>query len=144
MPSWHKIDVMFHKVVMKKSFLTLAFALAAGFASAQQDSIIHDAPEPQLPQGQYGTQRVPQPAGGDLKEDRVEVGRDQLPPAMLEELNGNIVYEGWESGNIYYEKNTDQFIVHVVKDNTTHTFRFDKEGRAVRTAAPLDSPGNRQ
>ncbi len=120
----------------------MALALAAGSVYAQQDSV-SSQPEPLQPQGQYGTQRVPQPAG-DLKEDRAEVQRDQLPPPMLDELNTNPTYSGWEEGNVFFEKNTDQFIVHVVKENTTHTFRFDKDGNAIRTDAPVDSSGDRQ
>jgi hypothetical protein len=128
---------------MKAFILTLALGLVSVGVFAQKDSVSTDQPEPGQPQGQYGTQRVPQPAG-DLKEDRVEVESDQVPPAMLDELNANSTYAGWEEGNIFYEKNTDQYIIHVVRDNTTHTFRFDKEGNAIRTDAPVNSSGDRQ
>ena len=128
---------------MKTFILTISMALASGCVLAQKDSVSTAQPEPGHPQGQYGTQRVPQPAG-DLKEDRVEVESSQIPPVMLDELNANSTYAGWEEGNIFYEKNTDQYIVHVVRDNTTHTFRFDKAGNAIRTDAPVDSSGDRQ
>lgn len=128
---------------MKNVVISIVLALATGSVYAQQDSVLLNQPAPQHPQGQYGTQRAPQPAG-DVKEDRVEVQEDQLPPAMLDELKANSIYAGWAEGNLFYEKNTDQFIVHVVKDNTTRTFRFDKEGKAIRTDAPVDLDGDRQ
>lgn len=100
-------------------------------------------PEPASPQGQYGTQRV-EPDNPELKEDRIPVGEDQLPPAMLDELDTNDTYAGWEQGNIFFDKDTDQYIVQIVRENTTHTFRFDKEGTAIRTDAPIDSHGDQQ
>jgi hypothetical protein len=76
----------------------------------------------------------------DQKEDRVEISREKLPSSMLKELENNPRYEGWEEGNVFYEQNTDQFIVHVIRDNSTQTFRFDKEGHPLQNNENLDVP----
>lgn len=76
------------------------------------------------------------------KEDRVEVNKDDLPPIMQEALKDE-KYAGWETGNVFFEKGTEQFILHIATDNTTRTFRFDKEGKPLETPAPIDDDGSR-
>jgi hypothetical protein len=112
-------------------------------AYAQEEDSIRVQPSPAEPQGQYGTQRMPDQTG-EIKEDRVEIDKEQLPPAMQNELAQNPLYEGWQNGNVFHERNTDQFILHVVRENTTHTFRFDKEGTPIKTDAPINTPETRQ
>lgn len=90
-----------------------------------QDSLIVQ-PVPSLPQGQYGT-----PGDDDEKEDRVEVRRENLPGKMTDALERFDKFDGWEESPVYFETNSDQFIVTVVRDNSTQTFRFDKEGNEI-------------
>jgi hypothetical protein len=76
------------------------------------------------------------------KEDRVEVKKENLPPRMQEALKEE-KYAGWESGNVFFEKGTEQFILHIATDNTTRTFRFDKEGNPLQSPAPMDDDRSR-
>jgi hypothetical protein len=71
------------------------------------------------------------------KEDRVEVRKENLPPKMQAALKED-KYAGWETGNVFFEKGTEQFILHMATDNTTRTFRFDKDGNPLETPAPID------
>lgn len=117
---------------MKYSIYAIAIMLLASVtASAQQDTTRFTVPQA-MPQGQYGTQEISDTLNV-VKEDRVEVADDAIPPAMKQELDKNPAYEGWEQGNVFFERNTSQYIVHIKKDNTTHTYRFDREGNAIRT-----------
>ena len=116
------------KAAIYVTVLTLSATLSA---LAQQDTTGLSQPQA-MPQGQYGTQEISDTLNV-VKEDRVEVSHDAIPATMKKELDENTAYEGWEAGNVFYERNTDQYIVHIKKDNTTHTYRFDSKGNAIRT-----------
>ncbi|HLT74799.1 MAG TPA: hypothetical protein VKZ68_06925 [Ohtaekwangia sp.] len=117
---------------MKHTFYVIAMTLLATVTTfAQQDTTRFPTPQA-MPQGQYGTQEISDTLN-IKKEDRVEVAHDAIPPAMKQELDENPAYTGWESGNVFFERNTSQYIVHIKKGNTTHTYRFDREGNAIRT-----------
>lgn len=107
---------------------SLACLLVTGGVHAQSDSSVLQ-PQP----GQYGTQRVPDQQIKEQKEDRTEVQSESLPPAMLDHLGKNEKYQGWEDATIYYEKNTDQYLLNIVRPNSTETFRFDKQGEPIET-----------
>ena len=124
---------------MKKNciclFCGLVFTITASFA---QDSL-QVQPSPGVPQQQSDS------AGQELqKEDRVEVQQADIPSAMKDELQRDEKYKGWESGKIYYEKNSNQYLVHVIRENTTQTFRFDKSGKAVMTDSPIQNEETKQ
>jgi maltooligosyltrehalose synthase len=121
---------------MKILTLTTALALATTVLWSQ-DSV--NVTPPALPQGQYGTQNIPEQRE-EQKEDRVEVDRNRIPPAMQKALKESSRYEGWETGNIFYERNTDQYLVHIIRENKTVTFRFDKHGNPIVTDGEV-SPG---
>ena len=119
---------------MKYFLAAMVFVFLGQVSFAQTDSANATPPSPEPP----GTQQ--HPAAENQKEDRVEIPKEKLPSAMLEELDNNPRYEGWEEGNVFYERNTGQFIVHVKRDNTTQTFRFDKEGRSLKSNENLVVP----
>ena len=124
-----------------QSFILAICLLSAVSVVKGQDSTLVP-PQPSVPQEQN-----PAPANGEpkseQKEDRMEVKKEMLPPLLLEALKEE-KYSGWEDSPIYYEKNTDQYILHVTKDNSTQTFRFDKEGEPITTDKPMETQEKRQ
>jgi hypothetical protein len=122
---------------MKSNLALIVLIFLGNVAFAQTNPGNENQPPSETP-GEYGTPRKPRLE--DQKEDRMEISKEKLPPLMLQELENNPRYEGWEEGNVFYEQNTDQFIVHVKRDNTTQTFRFDKEGRPLKNNESLDVP----
>jgi hypothetical protein len=114
------------------TFMMAAVTICSSTAFAQDSLQVQ--PSQSLPQGQYETPGKE----SHQKEDRVEVARDQIPPLMKDALDRDGKYTGWENGQIFFEKNSDQYIIHIVKDNTTETFRFDKTGKEITTDKPID------
>jgi hypothetical protein len=124
---------------MKRKWFLFAIAL---FLTAQvvvaQDST-NVQPQPSLPQGQQGSPKVGG-ANSQQKEDRVEVEKENLPPLMQKALKADEKYVGWENATIYFEKDIDQYLIHLVKENTTQTFRFDRNGNPIITDQPAEAP----
>jgi hypothetical protein len=115
-------------------------ALTICSATAFPQDSLQVQPSPSLPQEQYESPGK----DSDKKEDRIEVGSDEIPPLMKDALGRDEKYAGWEKGKIFFEKNSDQYIIHIVRDNTTETFRFDKAGKAITTDKPLDKGEQKQ
>jgi hypothetical protein len=124
---------------MKTLFLTAALLVTVLCAKAQDT--LQSQPVPSLPQGHHGAKGED---NATMKEDRVEVSRGDLPPLMKTALQHEEKYAGWEKGTVYFEKNSDQYIVHIVKENTTETFRFDKKGKAITSEGTLKEEEVRQ
>ena len=80
----------------------------------------------------------------EQKEDRVEIQKDELPAAMKTALNSDAKYKGWEDSPVYYERNTDQYLIHITGENSTQTFRFDKKGTPIVTDVPALRRESRQ
>jgi len=109
-------------------FICLIFA-SVSFGYAQID--VPEQPQPALPQGEYGTQRVVDP---EVKEDRVEVPSPDMPESLVNTLENDSLYEGWKGGKVYLEKNTNEYILHLTDENEgTKTYRFDNNGNPVNT-----------
>jgi hypothetical protein len=124
--------------------IVLALFLLAGMSgvSLAQDSLKVE-PVPPATEGQYG-ESATGASEGESKEDRVKVQASEIPARMGEELRKNDKYAGWENGTIFYEKNSDQYLVHIQKENTTETYRFTKLGEPVTDDALRKEPAERQ
>jgi rRNA pseudouridine-1189 N-methylase Emg1 (Nep1/Mra1 family) len=109
---------------------------------AAQQLLAQDIPAVQP--GTNGTQRIPDQAIQEQKEDRMEVQKNDLPAAMVQLLENSDQYDGWDESPVYFEKNTDQYVINVVRDNTTQTFRFSKKGEAIKTDQPIESSESKQ
>jgi hypothetical protein len=114
-----------------KVFAIILFACMGSVSVFAQQDTTSSTPIQGLPSGQQ--------QAGEQKEDRVEVDKAKLPPTMLKELNNGDQYKGWEDANIYYEKNSDQYLLNIAKENTTQTFRFDKDGNPIVTDQPVEA-----
>jgi hypothetical protein len=121
---------------MKK--LLLIFCLMQGtFAAFAQDSL-RVVPMPPV------TPAQPPQSDGDRKEDRVLIKKEELPPNLKDTLDRNEKYKGWEEGTIYLDRSTDQFFIHVISENKTETFRFNKAGMPIISDKQLDEPNTHQ
>ena len=79
-------------------------------------------PRPAVP-GQHET-----PGDGEKKEDRIAIPISDIPEKMMSTLDGNEKFKGWQDGQVYFDRSADQYLVHVVEQNATRTYRFDKNG----------------
>jgi hypothetical protein len=104
--------------------LFVLFWLTACFANAQDSLQVQ--PSPGLPAGQPANQ----PA---QKEDRIEIKHQEVPAKLRNVLQADSKYQGWENGNLYFERTTDQYLLHLIKENSTQTYRFDKAGKPITT-----------
>ena len=118
---------------MKWQILVIAVVLCTAQFSFGQ---VNPGETPAQPQGQYGSPSI-QDSLDIQKEDRVEVADQDLPEQMKQELKAE-KYAGWENGNVFFEKNTEQYVLHLEAENGTRTYRFDKEGRPLETAGPVE------
>ena len=84
------------------------------------------------------------PIGTEQKEDRVEIRKDELPPAMKTALDADAKFKGWQDSPVYFERNTDQYLIHITSENTTQTYRFDKKVVPIVTDAPASRRESRQ
>lgn len=122
---------------MKTYAWMIFFWICFGYASAQV------IPE-QLPpatDGQHETETVPDTLDVQ-KEDRAEMAAERLPARMHEVLK-ETKYSGWEKGNVFFEKSTDQYILHITGPDGTRTYRFDIEGRPLESDPPARVEGER-
>src|SRR5688572_671968 len=97
---------------MKHAYLSFVFTFIIGWTTSMAQDSTSSQPIPALPQGQYGS--PVNDSESARKEDRVEVDATNLPPAMKDALVRDAKFEGWEKQPIYFDKSTDQYIVHVV------------------------------
>lgn len=107
----------------------LLFVLMASLSVATAQDSLQVQPSPALPQGQYGTPGQSE----EKKEDRVAIQVSEIPHQMKATLEANEKYKGWEKGQVYFDRSADQYIVHVVEENATRTYRFEKNGRELTT-----------
>jgi hypothetical protein len=106
--------------------------MMVGVANAQDSLRVQ--PSPSLPQRheKIGNQH-------EQKEDRIEVNPGDIPSKMRDALQNESKYRGWENGRLYFEKNSDQYLLHLVKENSTQTYRFDKSGYPITTEKATES-----
>jgi hypothetical protein len=116
--------------------LIAGFILSTLVATAQ-DSLRVEPMPPAVP-------AQPSPSDAERKEDRVPIDDEELPPNMKAVLGSDEKYKGWEEGTIYFDRSADQFLIHIIRENKTETFRFDKDGTAVTTGKPLDESSSSQ
>lgn len=116
---------------MKPSCIIFLIAVLFAPAALGQDTLRLE-PSPSM-------QRSGGPDEEIQKEDRVSVKQEDLPSAMMDLMDRDDKYSGWRSGTFFFEKNTDQFLIHIIQDNATETFRFDREGNPLMSDKPVDT-----
>jgi hypothetical protein len=124
---------------MSLKLLLLSGLIGLSATAFAQDSL-RVQPSPSLSPGQSEN-------AGELKKDekeqRVEVAEEKIPASMKRILDGDEKYSGWREGGVFYESSSDQYLVHIVKDNATRTYRFDKSGEPIITDRPVTTDETR-
>jgi hypothetical protein len=115
---------------MKKFMFILAFLFGVVIAYGQSP-----APDPdtlQNPVKQIDPEVKQLPPDLHYSKDVVRINADELPPAVLKNLK-EIEPSGWEKSVVYRDKKEKVFIVEMREDKNNKTYRFDEEGKLVRS-----------
>ena len=109
----------------------LCTLLSAAYA---QESDLDTAQHP-IRQGDPAIKQSPEQIQENSLRDMVKISEDEIPSNMVNALKGSD-YKG-ESKTFYRSKNGDSYLVEIQDGNTTHTYRFDKQGKPIN-----DKEGN--
>ncbi|HYG19933.1 MAG TPA: hypothetical protein VD816_13440 [Ohtaekwangia sp.] len=74
-------------------------------------------------------QQLPHDAGPP--KDSIQVDYTSLPRALQATLKRNDDYEGWEQGEIYLNRNTAVYQVHIVRDSILYVYGLLRNGQPV-------------
>lgn len=58
----------------------------------------------------------------------------KIPDALRRTLERKEVYEGWEQGQIYYDKHVNQYVVRLRDTKSIRTYGFSAEGAVISFA----------
>ena len=123
-----------------KAIAIILGLLGCSTIAGAQDSL-RTEPIPSRQQGQYGSPASGKEAG--RKEDRVSVPLQELPAAITTQLESNDKFTGWEKGTAFYDRSSDQYLLHVSDGDGTRTFKFDKSGTQISDEAPVEKSGQK-
>jgi hypothetical protein len=70
----------------------------------------------------------------DLANQWVPVDAKKIPDALRRTLERKEVYDGWEQGQIYYDKSINQYVVRIREAKSIRTYGFSAEGAPVTFA----------
>lgn len=106
-----------------KLFLAGAMVIGAIAVQAQDSTNVATPPAP--------TQDQTQQDQTNYKKDMTAIQSSEVPSSLRTTLQGN-QYKGWESGKVYRNANSDMYMLEMQDGDKTKTFRFDKNGKAVK------------
>lgn len=96
-------------------------------AYAQESGL--DTTQHPIRQGDPAIRQSPEQIRENSLRDMVKISEDEIPNAMVNALKGDD-YKG-ESKTFYRSKNGDSYLVEIRDGNTTHSYRFDKQGKPI-------------
>ena len=112
---------------MKKIFAISLLCTLFSAAYAQDSSL--DTVQNPVRQGDPAVTQSPEQIRENGLRDMVKISEDEIPASMINALKGSD-YKG-ESKTFYRSKNGDKYAVEIKDGNTTHTYRFDKQGKPI-------------
>jgi hypothetical protein len=116
---------------MKKIHISLlVLMLACLTAFAQQP-----APEPDtLTDVKQTDPEIKSPPKGNTqyKEDHQKITVKQLPEAVVEGVKREKEFSGWDNAKVYRSKTGSEYVVEIIRNDTTHTLTFDKTGKRLK------------
>lgn len=105
--------------------------VAFGFAAAAQTP----TPEADTVKGQ-SKQTDPEPkqepAGLHYIDESVRIAAEELPPVVLDSLK-KLEPQTWEKSVVYKQVKEDTYLVEIRDGGQERSYRFDKEGKKVKT-----------
>ena len=93
-----------------------------------RNQILDTAQNP-VRQGDPAVTQSPEQTQDNSLRDMVKISEDEIPSNMVNALKGSD-YKG-QSKTFYRSKKGDEYAVEIKDGNTTHTYRFDKQGKAI-------------
>ena len=67
----------------------------------------------------------------DYIEERQRITPEEVPDQVRETLESSAKYAGWEKAMVFFDKNTEEYLVEFKDAGKTTTFRFNREGRPI-------------
>jgi hypothetical protein len=123
---------------MKKVMLTVAGLLFVSVLAvqAQEDTTVLQRDTTVQPQTQPQTEPQ-QEEGSTFLRDMAKVQATEIPAPLRQTLQAP-EYKGWDASTstIYRSQNSDLYIVEIFDGTMTKTYRFDKNGKALKNDEP--------
>jgi hypothetical protein len=126
--------MLYGKHPVMKRLLLIFFLLPGGYLSAQTDSAvvvrdtIHTKRDMPDAQSVYNSE-LPKDIGPP--KDSVLVTGKQVPRRVRKALNENEIYDGWQDGEIYLNRNTGLYMLYLTRGNLINKFGLDVDGKQV-------------
>jgi|SRR5688572_28423533 len=111
------------KKIFAFGFLCVLFSAAYG-----QESGLDTAQNP-VPRGDPSVTQSPEQSQDNNLRDMIKISEDEIPASMVNALKGSD-YKG-QSKTFYRSKKGDEYAVEIRDGNTTHTYRFDEQGKPI-------------
>jgi hypothetical protein len=117
-----------------KRLLLILFLFSGGYLYAQTDSavVVRDTINTRRtmpdPQSVYNSE-LPKDVGP--AKDSVLVTDKQVPRRVRKTLNGKDIYDGWQDGEIYLNRNTGLYMLYITRGALVNKFGLDADGRQV-------------
>ena len=67
----------------------------------------------------------------DYVENRKRIKPEEVPQPVRETLQSNAQYNAWQDSKIYYDENTEEYVLEFTDASKTKTYRFNKEGKQI-------------
>ncbi|HYC86705.1 MAG TPA: hypothetical protein VEB86_15840 [Chryseosolibacter sp.] len=122
-----KLTVMKTPFILAGMLLLFSVAANAQADTAQQNSpVVNSAPADA------------KGASSDRyrKEDRLVIESAKLPAMLRQTLEESEQYRGWEHSVIYFDRSTKQYVLTLTAVNSTRTYKFDENGKAITDDDP--------
>jgi hypothetical protein len=135
-----KREFMFHLFIqkikhMKKLMLTVAglliVSVMAANAQVTQDTTQTEQPPTEQPPTDQPTTDQPTESPNLAEDPNMEMIQSSDVPASLRSTLQGTEYAGWENGQVYRNKSTNEFIVQIGEDADKKTYTFDSNGKRV-------------
>ena len=111
-----------------KKIIAFGFLCTLFSAAYAQESGLDTAQNP-VRQGDPAVTQSPEQIRDNTLRDMVKISESEIPTSMVNALKGSD-YKG-ESKTFYKSKEGDEYAVEIKDGNTTHTYRFDKQGKPI-------------
>jgi hypothetical protein len=122
-----------------KKLLLISMFIAAGYTMKAQTPV-PESDTAETSKTQIDPEVKQQPADINYIDETTRIAADELPPVVLDSLK-KLEPQAWEKSVVYKQKKEDSYKVEIRDGGEERSYRFDKEGRRLKT---LDQPRDRK
>ncbi len=114
--------------------ITTVLLLASRFCIGQEDTIKSN-------QISFSDVNHDSASSVSLQEDQppfnkqTQLSKDEIPRRVLKALQTEEQYQGWEKFPVYYDNNTDLYLIRTQHETTITTYGLNKNGKPVTVLA---------